>query len=165
VAAASSSWRRRARPGEPGDRIQVIDPRDVARFALGLAEARSGGVYNLCAPPAGNTMRELLDACSRVVDTTNATFTRVPESFLLEQGLSDWEPVPYWVGSRRAAIRRFDATKALNAGLAVRPPVESLRDCWLWDLSRAGTSLLERTGLSPEREAHLLHLWHERALS
>ncbi len=82
-------------PGEPGDRVQVIDARDIAAFALELASRRQGGVFNLCAPPDGFEMRELLDACAAAVIASDVAYTYVPEPFLLEQGVPEDEPVPY----------------------------------------------------------------------
>ena len=147
-------------PGEPGDRVQVIDARDVAAFALELAERREGGVFNLCAPPDGFEMRELLAECAAAVGGSDAEFTYLPESFLLQHGVPEDEPVPYWVGTRYRAIRRFDPSSALAAGLRTRPLLETLRDCWAWDRAREQDAL--PVGLAPERERDLLAAWHAR---
>jgi len=146
-------------PGEPEDRVQVIDARDIATFALALAGRREGGVFNLCAPADGFEMRELLDACAAAVGATDATYTFVPEAFLLEHGVSDDEPVPYWVGTRYGALRRFDPSKAFAAGLVTRPIEETFRDCWAWDRARVQEPL--GVGLEPEREAQLLSAWND----
>ncbi len=147
-------------PGEPGDRVQVIDARDIAAFALELATRRAGGVFNLCAPPDGYAMRELLDACAAAVGASDVSHTYVPESFLLEHGVPDDEPVPYWVGARYAALRRFDPSRAFGAGLRTRPLPETLRDCWTWDREREQATL--PVGLAPERERELLAAWHAK---
>ena len=147
-------------PGEPGERVQVIDARDVAAFALELASRRDGGVFNVCAPPHGYEMRELLDACAAAVGASDVAYTYVPESFLLEQGVPEDEPVPYWVGTRYLAIRRFDPSRAFAAGLRTRPLSATFRDCWGWDRAREQETL--PVGLAPERERELLAAWHAK---
>ena len=89
---------------------------------------------------------------------SDAVYTHVPEAFLLAHGLTDDEPVPYWVGKRYRALRRFDPSKAFAAGLKTRPLEDTLRDCWAWDLGREQAPL--SVGLAPEREAELLAAWH-----
>ena len=148
-------------PGEPTDRVQVIDARDIAAFALELGSRREGGVFNLCAPSEGFEMRELLERCAAAVGASDAVYAFVPEAFLREHGVSEDEPVPYWVGTRYVALRRFDPSKALAAGLKTRPLEETLRDCWAWDLGRRRPPL--SVGLAPEREAELLAAWHDEA--
>lgn len=65
-------WLRRvARGGEvlapesPGFPVQLIDARDIARFALAMAERGAGGVFNLCAPQEPFAFGDLLDAAAR----------------------------------------------------------------------------------------------------
>jgi 2'-hydroxyisoflavone reductase len=151
-------------PDDPLDTVQLIDARDIARFALAMAERRHGGVFNLCAPPDGLRLERLLDICAEVTGSTGVTYTYVSEALLLEDGLDAWEPLPYWVASRYAAFRRFDASAALAAGLEVRPVRESFRDCWAWDRARGSEPLSDRAGITAEHEDRLLAAWHARAL-
>jgi len=143
-------------PDSPEFPVQLIDARDIARFALTMAERPQGGVFNLCAPPDGHRMEYLLETAARVVGATDVTFTWVPGGFLVEHGLGEWEALPWWVAPRYSAITRFDGSKALSAGLEVRPIEDSFRDCWAWDRIRVAASLAPDVGLSPEREAELL---------
>jgi 2'-hydroxyisoflavone reductase len=138
----------------------VIDVRDVAAFALELASRGHGGVFNLCAPPEGYEMRELLEACATAVNAGDVVRTYVPETFLLEHGVPEDEPVPYWVGTPYLALRRFDPSRAFAAGLRTRPLLETFRDCWAWDRAREWATL--PVGLAPERERELLAAWHAR---
>lgn len=147
-------------PGRPTDRVQVIDARDIAAFALTLAARRQGGVFNLCAPSDGVEMRELLDTCAAAVGATDVTYTYLAEPFLLEHGVPEDEPVPYWVGTRYLAIRRFDPSRAFAAGLRTRSLLDTLRDCWAWDRDRPQETL--PVGLEPERERELLAAWHAK---
>lgn len=70
------------------------------------------------------------------------------------------EAHPWWVPPQEIAVIRFDASRALAAGLEVRPIEESFRDCWAWDRTRANEPPQRDRGLPPEREAELLDAWH-----
>jgi 2'-hydroxyisoflavone reductase len=149
-------------PERPDFPVQLIDARDIARFALAMAERRAGGVFNLCAPQEPYRFGDLLDVAARTVGGSGR-FIWVSLEFMLEHGLSEWEAVPWWVPPAELAFSRFDASRALAAGLRIRPIEESFRDCWAWDRTRAGESLRSDRGLAPEREGELLEAWRARA--
>lgn len=148
-------------PGEPDFPVQLIDVRDLARFALDLAGRREGGIFNVCAPPQGYRLLELLEICAKLTGS-DPTFTHVPEDFLLELGVPDDEPVPWWTSSRLSAMTRFDASRALEGGFSPRPIEESIRDCWEWDRTRGDGPPPRQVGLAPEDEAEILAAWHDR---
>src|SRR6185503_3790369 len=70
-------------PSKPSMNVQFIDGRDEAEWVLAMAVAHKAGVYNLTGPDTPLTMGRLLDACKNV-SRSNATFTWVPDEFLLE---------------------------------------------------------------------------------
>jgi 2'-hydroxyisoflavone reductase len=161
-------WLRRvARGGEvlapesPSFPVQLIEARDIALFALAMAERGEGGVFNLCAPATPYAMGQILESC-RTVTGSDATFTWVSAEFLRANGLEAEEALPYWEAPEYVAITRFDPSKALAAGLLVRPLEESIRDTWSWDRTRPDTPLRDGVGVSPDREAELLAAWHAR---
>lgn len=162
--------RRMARGGEilapesPDYPVQLIDARDVGRFALRLADRREGGVFNLCAPQEPYRYGDLLATAASVVGRDDATFVWVSQAFLLEHGLDAWEALPWWSPPEEFAFTRFDASRAIAAGLKVRRIEDSFRDCWAWDRTRADEPLRGDRGLAPEQEADLLATWHARAL-
>ncbi len=149
-------------PERPDFPVQLIDARDIAWFALTLAPRGQGGVYNLCAPQEPYRMGDLLSEAGRVVGNPHPDLTWASADFLLELGLYEWEAFPWWVPPQEIAFSRFDASRALAAGLEVRPVADSFRDCWEWDRSRGSVPLRENVGLSAEREAELLAAWHAR---
>jgi 2'-hydroxyisoflavone reductase len=150
-------------PERPDFPVQLIDARDIGRFALAMAERGEGGVFNLCAPQEPYRIGDLLDAAARTVGRADPALAWVSLEFMLEHGLAEWEAVPWWVPPAELAFSRFDASRALEAGLQVRPIDESFRDCWAWDRTRAGEPLRSDRGLAPEREAQLLAAWRDRA--
>lgn len=149
-------------PESPEFPVQLIDARDIARFALALAERREGGVFNLCAPQEPHRFGDLLETAARVVGQDGARFTWAPADFLLEHELGAWEAFPWWAPPEEYAFTRFDASAALAAGLAPRPIEDSFRDCWEWDRTRGGAPLREDRGLPAEREEAFLALLRAR---
>ena len=49
-------------PDGPGDAIQFIDVRDLARFTLDVVENNIGGTFNVVSPPGRFTIGDLLTA-------------------------------------------------------------------------------------------------------
>jgi 2'-hydroxyisoflavone reductase len=150
-------------PERPDFPVQLIDARDIAWFALAMAARGEGGVFNLCAPQEPYRFGDLLDAAGRAVGRPELEITWASAEFLIEHGLHEFEAFPWWVPPEELAFSRFDASKALAAGLEVRPVEDGFRDCWAWDETRAAEPLRDGEGLSPEREAELLRAWHARA--
>ncbi len=143
--------------------VQLIDARDLGRFALAMAARGAGGVFNLCAPPEPHAYGDLLEAAARAVGGTDARLTWVSQDFMLANGLAEWEALPWWAPPQEFGLTRFDASRALAAGLESRPVQESFADCWDWDRTRADEPLDHgRVGLPPDREAELLQAWHAR---
>jgi 2'-hydroxyisoflavone reductase len=160
--------RRMARGGEvlvpesPAAPVQLIDARDIARFALALAARGDGGVFNLCAPQDPYRLGDLLEIAVRVVGRDDVTFTWASADFLVEHELDQWEAFPWWVPPSETAFSRFDASRAHEAGLTVTPIETSFRECWAWLTSDEEVASRPDRGLEPEREAELLTAWHAR---
>jgi 2'-hydroxyisoflavone reductase len=148
-------------PESPDYAVQLIDARDIALFALAMAERGESGVFNVCAPATPYPMMQILESC-RAVTGSDATFTWVSAEFLRAHGLDAEEALPYWEAPEYVALTRFDPSKALAAGLPVRPLEESIRDTWSWDRARLDTPLRDGVGVSIEREAELLAAWRAR---
>ncbi len=105
-----------ARPDQP---IQYLDARDLAAFLLRLTVNGHGGPFN--AVSSSTTMTALADAWRSVVPGTPPT---------------DWNPaedrfhLPH-DGSTDGTFQ-LNNTKALTAGLTIRPPRESAKACIAW---------------------------------
>jgi 2'-hydroxyisoflavone reductase len=150
-------------PEGPDVPVQLIDARDIARFALALAELGSGGTFNLCAPQEPYAYGDVLATASRVTGGAPAELTWASADFLIEHELDRWEAFPWWAPPAEVAFSRFDASRALGEGLEVRPLEETFRDCWTWMRSLPEPPLREDRGLPPERERELLAAWHARS--
>jgi 2'-hydroxyisoflavone reductase len=138
-------------PGDPADPAQYIDVRDLARWMLRCVTAGLGGVYNSTGPslPYG----EFFAACQALAGPA-AEPAWVPTERLLAAGVEPWMGVPMWIGDPEcSAINRVDVSRALAAGLALRPLAETLADTLAWDNARGGPA---EEGLTAEAEAELL---------
>jgi 2'-hydroxyisoflavone reductase len=149
-------------PGSPSSPVQVIDGRDLARFAVGLMAREAAGIFNLTGAPS--TFGELLEAC---IEGTGARARPiwVSEELLLASGAEPFADLPLWMPDS-PEVRAFYAisnARARAAGLRLRPLKETALDTWEWlkavaagDLPPATPGGFAARGLTPEREAELL---------
>jgi 2'-hydroxyisoflavone reductase len=159
-------------PGDPGRRLQLIDVRDVAAFALDMAERGVGDRFVVTSRPGVTTIGELLAECVRAVGS-DAEPIWIDDRFLFEQKVQPWNELPLWIPEHPAFAGGFQVRtdKAHAAGLRCRPVAETVHDTWAW-LSELGDAIPEtravtrsdipRPGLDPEKEARILAAWDVR---
>lgn len=147
-------------PGTPEGPVQVIDVRDLAEWTIRMVEARTTGVFNAVGPDSRLTMAEVLRTCKEVTGS-DAAFTWVPESFLLEQKVGAFVEMPLWLPESHAGLDMVNPAKAIAAGLTYRPLADTVRATLVWSAGRPAGSE-RRAGLKPERERELLEAWHAR---
>ena len=147
-------------PDAADNPVQFIDVRDLAAWTMRLVEAERGGVYNATGPEERLTLGELLATCRRVSEG-DAHLTWVGEEFLLEHEVQPWIEMPLWIpGEEAVGFGSFDVSKALAAGLTLRPLPATIAATLEW----AGTRPADyewRAGISPEREQALLQVWRK----
>ncbi len=149
-------------PGKPGDLTQYIDVRDLARFLVHCVEQRHFGAYNaICNPrPWGGFLEATRDAVN-----PDTRLTWVPADFLAAQDVQPWRDVHLWADgdSPMAGSLTWSADKAIAAGLAIRPAAATARDTLAWFETLPAERRAElRAGMSAEKEAAVLAVWHER---
>jgi 2'-hydroxyisoflavone reductase len=155
-------------PGSANDPTQFIDVRDLAAFLLHLIETRRFDTFNADAPSGKLTMGEVIDTSRAVAAEMSApksTVTWVPADFLEANNASAWQDLPAWIPptGEYAAFGRRSSAKAQAAGLTYRPLSETARDTLTWWRSQpAERRAKPKAGLSPQREAELLALWHAK---
>ena len=152
-------------PGDPERQVQFIDVRDLAEWALDMAEARHAGTFNTTGPDYRLTMGRVLETC-RGTTGSDARFVWVEEKFLLDAGVGPWMEMPLWVAQTddddgNRYFMGISIEKAVAAGLKFRPLSETVRDTLEWDLSRPADTQ-RRAGLAREKEREVLDAWHER---
>lgn len=138
--------------------MQVIDVRDLTGWMVAAAERSLAGIYNATSQPY--EMQEVLDACIRATDG-DTTPSWVEPSFLIEQGVEEWEELPLWIGSEDMdGLAQVDVSLAIREGLTFRPLEETIRDTLAW--ARTLDELPGSAGLDPERERELLSLYRTK---
>jgi len=147
----------------PGDPVQFIDARDLARFMLTLAEQQATGTYNAVGPNSRLSIAEMLYGI-RAVTNSDIKFTWVPADFLAQHRVSPWGHLPVWVPPTHdmAGFGTINTDRAKDAGLICLPLADTARDTLDWfkslpqDQQRLGGSL------RPEKEQQVLAAWHTR---
>jgi 2'-hydroxyisoflavone reductase len=137
--------------------VQVVDVRDLATWIVKSAESGLAGTYNAVCPTV--TMEHVLETC-RTVARTDADVIWVDPAFLVEHEVGPWMELPLWIGADEgdATFMQAPVQRALDAGLAIRPLTETVRDTIDWVAS--GEAPIEPpAGLDREKEQAVLDAW------
>ena len=151
-------------PGDPARQVQVIDARDLAEWNVRLVEERATGALNATGPAGTLTMVEMLEAC-RAAAGSEASFTWVEETFLLEHGAAPWQEMPFWLPESNEDTRGMlsvDVRKAVAAGLTFRPLEDTARATLDWARTRPADHTW-RAGMERDKESRILDAWRARA--
>ncbi|GAA1270439.1 SDR family oxidoreductase [Kitasatospora nipponensis] len=142
-------------PGDPADAAQFIDVRDLAHWIVGCATEDRGGVFHVTGRPM--PFGTFFEACRAVAGVAAETLW-VPSERLLAAGVDPWMGVPMWIADPAcAAINRVDVSRALAAGLTLRPLASTLADTLAWDTARGGPPH-DGEGLGEQEERRLLRI-------
>ncbi len=147
-------------PGNPADRIQIVDARDLADWFVRSVENGTTGVYDGVGPvnPVGDVVAESATGVGATVD-----LVWTGQDFLADQGVEPWMgpgSLPLWLPRPEydaMMTHRFEPSA--QAGLRVRSYSDTARDTLAW---LRETPDAERTGLTREREAEVLAAWEAR---
>jgi nucleoside-diphosphate-sugar epimerase len=142
-------------PAPEERRIQPVDVRDVARFAMDMAAARASGTHNV-AHPEPVTFNEFLTACLQVTGGAGRPAWVAPE-VLLEHGVKEWTELPLW--RTHAGAWAVDPSTAVAAGLRCQPLRETIADTWAWwqaDGRPVDHPRWADHGIAPDKEAKIL---------
>ncbi len=148
-------------PGNPEQAVQFVDARDLAAFYLHLLTHSVRGTYHVSGPATRLTMRGLLEAARDTLGS-DARFTWVDEPFLLAEDIKPWSEMPLWLPAADATHNEADLSRAIAAGLTLRPLGETLRSTLTHEQSLGAAGRADSAVLTPEREAELLAKWRAR---
>jgi 2'-hydroxyisoflavone reductase len=128
-------------PGDPGQPVQILDARDLARLAVRLLEDGRGGVFNAMGPAEPLTLIEMLRACARAagseVEPVLVPSEVIMAAFPLVRPDRVWEQ----------SFQR-DFGRAREAGLPSTPLATTAADVLAWDRERGEPPL----GVGPSEE-------------
>jgi nucleoside-diphosphate-sugar epimerase len=147
-------------PGPVDLPLQLIDARDLARFALDAAADGRSGAYNTVSRRGHATMGSLLESGLAATGSAARLVWVAPEP-ILAAGVEPWTELPIWLPPEHehAALHAIDVEKAHAAGLVTRPVAETVADTWGW-LEALG----QRPPLRPDLPPPGLDAERERAL-
>ncbi|MFJ4828749.1 NAD-dependent epimerase/dehydratase family protein [Streptomyces sp. NPDC088747] len=142
-------------PAPASQRIQPVDVRDVAQFALGQAVSTTSGGYNVTHPD-GASFGEFLSGCLAATDSAGIPVWVEP-AVLKRHGVAQWTEIPLW--RTHAGVWAVDSSRAVAAGLNCRPIIETVRDTWRWwaaDGRPVDHPRWAEHGIAEEKEAQVL---------
>lgn len=149
-------------PGIPNRPIQLLDARDLAEWLVSPRIELDSTVLNVAGPAEPLTMGEMLAECRRATNS-EANFTWVDETFLLNERVEPWIEVPLWIPAEASSVLQVDHSRARAAGFRYRPLAETITDI----LAQPTSSEMQMSGglssaqpITRERERNLLSLWH-----
>lgn len=142
-------------PGRPDRRSRVIDARDLAEWMVRMAEAQTRGIFNATGAEDGLTFGRMLEAC-RVASGSDARFSWVDETALLDRGVQPWSELPLWLPASDNGIFEVRNDQAIAAGLTFRPLDRTVQDTLEWDRRRSRDEPL-KAGMARDRERELLN--------
>lgn len=139
--------------------VQVIDGRDLAQWNLRLVEAGTGGLFNATGPWPPFTFAEVLDTCVGVAGS-DSRLAYVDEKFLIDHEVAPWMELPLWLpaGQGHDGLSQIDVTRALAAGLTLRPLADTALATLAWDATRPPEARM-KAQLTPEKEREVLAAW------
>jgi 2'-hydroxyisoflavone reductase len=154
-------------PGTPRDRIQIIDARDLAAFALDTLERRVYGTFNLVSPPGMFTMGDVVNesiraAKSLVKPSPPPRAVWASAAFLEKQKVSGWSDMPVWLAATGddAAFAETSSARALKEGLKITPMRKTVHDALEWHLTRPESERAKlKAGIDAAREQEVLAAW------
>ena len=127
-----------------------------------MLEQKSTGIYNANGLPHKLTMESLLEECKMTTES-DASFTWVDDSFLLQEKVAPWSEMPLWMpeaGAPPQGLMLINVDKAVGAGLSFRPLGETIRDTLTWYQTNCVYEEL-KAGINLDKEQRLRRKWRQ----
>ncbi|MEM1111899.1 MAG: NAD-dependent epimerase/dehydratase family protein [Pseudomonadota bacterium] len=148
-------------PGDPSDKVQIIDVRDLGDFMAHSSGQRHTGIFNLIGPATPRPMSELLYGI-RAVTTAETSFTWVPTAFLAKRGIQGYREVPVWLPPilMLKGYGQFDLSREVAHGLRFRSLADTTEATLAYHFSRTPERQSELwSAFDMKREARVLKEW------
>ncbi len=154
-------------PSSPDYQVQFIHARDQAEWILDCAERGLSGTFNCTGPEKPLTLGDFLGAC-REVAGSDATFTWVPDDFLLQHQVGPWNELPLWLPSGDGTLFDMPNARAIGEGLTFRPVEQTIAETLAWARSQGAAHapvdstgrVRPQAGIDPDKERRVLDAWH-----
>ena len=148
-------------PGDGTDKVQYVDARDLGQFMVHCVERNIYGTFNAISDSASETVADMVNSCIEASESS-AEPVWVDTEFLTEKGIRPWVDMPVWVPNEGEMIglSQIDVSRAMAAGLTIRPRIETARDTLAWFNTLPDDRKAKlRAGVSPEKEGQVLAEW------
>jgi hypothetical protein len=135
--------------------VQLLDVRDLARFAVDAALRGVSGAMNVAGLPT--TLADFLSTSADVAGHTGVA-KGAGAGWLAERDVEPWmgpRSLPLWLPDEARGMAAMDTARAAAAGLQRRPLVETLADTLLDERAR-GLDRERKAGLTRDDELALL---------
>jgi 2'-hydroxyisoflavone reductase len=142
-------------PDAPGQPMQYLDVRDLARWIVDAAEKDLTGTYDGIGPQ--QPLPELIEGIAAAVGG-DVELVRATSEQLVAAEVNPWSgprSLPLWLPGEYDGMQAHDVTPSLAAGMPVRPLAEAVADA-LERERELGLSRERKAGLSPEEEKEVL---------
>lgn len=133
-----------ALPADPGQPVQIVDSRDLARLTVQLLLDDRPGAFHAVGPAEPTTLGGLIETCARVAGS-RVEIVPVPP---------DAAPPMFPLVRTNWPTQQRDPARARAAGLPATPLEVTAADVRSWDLERGEPPLTH--GFSPDQEQQLL---------
>lgn len=145
-------------PAPPNRPLQCIDARDLVLWILVCLAADRGGIFNVASAPGHWSMGDLAHAGHQLSVTRgfDLAVNWVDDATLIAQGVVPWTGLPMWVPLSEThlhGLQQVDVTRALDAGLVVRPLLQSLFDTLEWLIRSPDASRWKDVLTAPAEDA------------
>lgn len=116
--------------GPRDNALQYVDARDLGAFVVTLANNTTLGAFHVAGPYPGPTFFEVMGAIAEQIAPNETTLVEVSARHVSSHHLDS--RFPLWSGPQSETVLDLDSTKALSAGLTLRPLNESVDDVLAW---------------------------------
>lgn len=142
-------------PGPKDLALQFIDGRDLAVFLIDGAEKSLEGTFDIVSPVSHISMEGLLEAANEAAGG-KASLCWVDADKVAKAVVGKRMEVPLWFPPDYLHLFQSSGKKAAEAGLKVRPALETVRDTWAW-LQESGWKIGDGlSGVPEDVEAAIL---------
>lgn len=115
-------------PGPADAAVQFIDARDLAAFAVDLAERGTQGTFNAAATQDMFTFADLLEGIAGAVAPAGTRLRWIPAAEAQASG----QDFPLWAGGESSGLASVRSDAARAQGLHCRPLADTARDTLAW---------------------------------
>jgi 2'-hydroxyisoflavone reductase len=124
-------------PGRPGDRLRLVDVRDLAAWIIDNTRRQIPGAVDIPGSDR-STFGDLLASCVAVTSAHGGRpgpeLVWIDHQALLDAGVQPWWELPMWAPKTPdwAGTWQVSGERARMTGMHYRPLTDTVRDTWAW---------------------------------